>query len=57
MNTFDNVNITDFEKSVQSILQCQENIINIESKSAEFRSELIHTLIDAVNAVERSFSC
>lgn len=55
--SFTNVSVTELEKSVQDILECQENVLKLESKSAEMRSALIQALWAEISEVERILKC
>lgn len=57
MSSFNNVSVSDFEKSVNQILQCQENILKLESISAEIQSAMIKTLLSEIDLIERSLRC
>jgi hypothetical protein len=57
MKNYSDVSVTELEESVQQILQCQENILELESKSAEMRSALIQALWSEISEVERILRC
>ena len=57
MNPFNNVSLPDFDKSVNQILQCQENLLKLESISTEIQSALIKTLLAEIDLLEGSLIC
>jgi hypothetical protein len=57
MKTSSDISVTELEKSVTDILQCQENILKLESKSAEIKSAMINILIKEIDAIERLLRC
>jgi hypothetical protein len=54
MKNFLNMSVDDFDKSVHEIFKRQEKILNLESQTAEIHSEILKTLIQAIDSVERS---
>lgn len=57
MKNYSDVTIPEFEDSVHQVLQCQENLLKLESKSAEIQSAMIKILIAEIDAIERMFKC
>jgi hypothetical protein len=57
MKKYSDINVSEMEKSVHQILECQENILELESKSAEIRSALIQALWSEISEVERMLRC
>jgi len=57
MKNYHDVSLSELEESVQDILGCQENILELESKSAEMRSAIIQALWAEISEVERILRC
>lgn len=57
MKNYSDVSVSEFAKSIQQVLQCQENVLKLESKSAEIQSAMIKMLIAEIDAIERMLRC
>lgn len=57
MKIYSDISVTELEESVHQILECQENILKLESKSAEIKSAMIRTLLAEIEVIERMIRC
>jgi hypothetical protein len=57
MKNYYDVSVTEMEKSVHQILECQQNNIKIESNSAQIESAMLKAMLDGIDAIERILRC